>query len=157
MKRQSFRASHGKGGETEFRQGLRVENGTTNLLSLIISLNYERSKVPRFAREGENWIQTRNKSREWYNESSSFSKKFMKHQSFCASRVMGGGGGGQRDARIWIFDIFSFILVINNTFTKYILCSNFCSIASLSSRIVKLENYFFGQEASMKMSTNCIT
>ena len=43
------------GGETEFKQGLRVDNGTTNLLilSLIISLNYERSKFPRFAREGE--------------------------------------------------------------------------------------------------------
>ena len=36
MKRQSFRASRGRGG-TEFRQGLRVENGTSNrLLSLII-------------------------------------------------------------------------------------------------------------------------
>ena len=38
MKRQSFRASGGGGeGATEFRLGLRVENGTTNRLpSLII-------------------------------------------------------------------------------------------------------------------------
>ena len=36
MKGQSFRAPRGRE-ETEFRQGLRVENGTTNrLLSLII-------------------------------------------------------------------------------------------------------------------------
>ena len=41
------------GGKTEFREGLRVENGRTNhLLSLIISLNYKWSKLPRFAREG---------------------------------------------------------------------------------------------------------
>ena len=49
MKRQSFRASRGRG-KTEFRQGIRVENGKTNrLLSLIIN---ERSKLPRFARIG---------------------------------------------------------------------------------------------------------
>ena len=37
MKRRSFRASRWRGGGTEFRQGLRVENGTTNrLLSLMI-------------------------------------------------------------------------------------------------------------------------
>ena len=49
MKGQSFRALRGRE-ETEFRQGLRVENGTTNrLLSLTIK---ERSKLPRFARNG---------------------------------------------------------------------------------------------------------
>ena len=39
MKRESFRASRGRGlrGETEFRLGIRVENDTTNhLLSLMI-------------------------------------------------------------------------------------------------------------------------
>ena len=40
MKRQSFAQ---EGGGTEFRQGLRVEKGTTNRLL---------SKLPRFAREG---------------------------------------------------------------------------------------------------------
>ena len=52
MKHQSFHVLRGRG-ETEFRQGLRVENGTTNhLLSLIIALNNERSKLTRFAQEG---------------------------------------------------------------------------------------------------------
>ena len=56
MKGRSFRASRGRE-ETEFRQGLRVENVTTNrLLSLIIN---ESAKLPRFARAGGNWIQTR--------------------------------------------------------------------------------------------------
>ena len=52
MKGQSFRASRERGGgwRTKFKQGFRVENGTTNLL--IISLNYERSKFPRFTRRG---------------------------------------------------------------------------------------------------------
>ena len=46
MKGQSFRALCAGGEETEFREGLIVENGTTNhLLSLIISLNYKRSKL----------------------------------------------------------------------------------------------------------------
>ena len=35
MKRQSFRASRGRG-KTEFKQGLRVENGTTIRLLLLI-------------------------------------------------------------------------------------------------------------------------
>ena len=112
MKRQSFRASRGRG-KTEFRQGIRVENGKTNrLLSLIIN---ERSKLPRFARN-----QTRN------------------------TRGGGGGGGGSElpEYDFFLKYLFSFILVMNNTFT--ILWSNCCS---LTSRIVKPEYYFFGQEA----------
>ena len=55
------------------------------LLSLIIN---EKSKLPSFERAGENCIQTRIKSREWYNESSSFSNNLMKRQSFARE----GGG-----------------------------------------------------------------
>ena len=50
MKCQKF-TRYARAGETEFKQGLRDENGTTNhLLSLIIN---EKSKLPRFPREGE--------------------------------------------------------------------------------------------------------
>ena len=50
MKCQKFRASRGRG-KTEFRQGLRVENGTANrLLSLMVLI--KRQKLPGFAREG---------------------------------------------------------------------------------------------------------
>ena len=40
---------------------------------------------------GGDWIQTRIKSRERYNESCSFSNDLMKGKSFRASRERGGG------------------------------------------------------------------
>ena len=51
---------------------------------------YEIEKLPRFAREGGTWIQTRIKSRELYNESSSFSNDLMTRKSFRALRGRGG-------------------------------------------------------------------
>ena len=129
MKIKNFRASRGRG-EPEFRRGLRVENCTANrLLSLITLWNLKASALragrgggPEFGRGlrvencttnrllsndlmkrksfrasrgrrggGGNWIQTRIKSRERYNESSSFSHDLW---NLKASALRAGGGGG---------------------------------------------------------------
>ena len=92
MKFKSFRASRGEGGEPEFRRGLRVENCTTNrLLSLMIEWNVKASAL-RAGGGGRTWIQTRIKSRELYNESSSFSNDLMTRKS--SFRALRGRGGG---------------------------------------------------------------
>ena len=57
------------------------------------------SELPRYAMRKRNFLQTRNKSRERYNESSSFLNYLMKRLSFRASRG-GGGGGGRIHTRI---------------------------------------------------------
>ena len=75
MKRESFRASRGM-----------VENE----IQTRIKSNNLLKRQNCFAREGGgDWIQTRNKSRERYNGSSSFSNNWMKCQSFRASRGRG--------------------------------------------------------------------
>ena len=51
------------------------------------------SELPRYARRKGNLIQTRIKSRERYNASSSFPNNLMKRQSFRASLERGGGAG----------------------------------------------------------------
>ena len=80
MKRQSF-AQEGRGGGTEFRQGLRIENGTANrLLSLIILWNVKASA--RSAGLGNLNSEARTVIR-IFND-------LMKHKSFRASRRMEG-------------------------------------------------------------------
>ena len=75
MKRKSFRASRGMEGELNSDEDI-IENGTRNcLLSLMIKCKLKASAL-REGGGGGTWIQTRIKSRELYNESSSFSKDF---------------------------------------------------------------------------------
>ena len=71
MKRQSFRASRESGGGvTEFKQGARVEDGTTNRL---LSLMKRQNKLN---------LDKDLKSPERSNDSSSFSNNLVKRQSF---------------------------------------------------------------------------
>ena len=65
----------------------------------------------------------------------------MKGQSFARN---GGGGVAACSPNMGVLISF---LVYFGDHTFIILCSNCCSLASLTSRIVKPENYFFGQEA----------
>ena len=109
MKRESFRAMRGMG-ENEYRQGLRViiywNIKASALRTVGGKLNSWRTRYNKSSsfsnnvikcenfhasrRNGQKWIQTRIKSREWYIESSSFFNNLMKRQSF---RAMRGGRG----------------------------------------------------------------
>ena len=73
LKASALRAGGGRG--NEFRQGLRVENGTTNrLLSLMILMKLKSFRASRG--RGGKLNSDENYFRERYNESSSFSNDF---------------------------------------------------------------------------------
>ena len=95
MKRKSFRASRGREGggkgKTEFRWGLKVENGTTNrLLSLMISWNVKASAL-RAGGGGGDWIR---RGLRVENGTTNRLLSLMISWNVKASSLRAGGGGG---------------------------------------------------------------